>query len=171
MSEPFHPVLPRFIHGGASVSSLQAWVTATWLTAVEVRALIEDIEGAAGEPALVEAVKLRILEVLLEIELELANRPKPSNVHALAHVLEFGFREIAEIHGDRVAGAFGLGSGESSNLERFWCELVAGFPGGLPDPLKAEGQGEMLRALQVWNRACKTLGVEADFLRPLLMDV
>jgi hypothetical protein len=144
--------------------------------AVDGRAFIEDLEGAAEQPELVAVLRWRLAEFFLELDLILQGACPVEDWHHAAIALEHGLSEIADVDGHELVAQCGLGdtgrSAESAlELFRFWEGLVAAFPGRLPDPLQPAGQSELLRALRHWSKLCDAVGIPADFLQSLLQDV
>jgi hypothetical protein len=169
---------PRLLAGRTRTGqeAVEAWVTAAWLLAVEGRALIEDLEGGREQPALRRAVKLRLVELICQVDAHLAREAPPDDLHALALALEYGFGQVVQADGPQVLEWFQLdedleGAGAATDrVVALWGRLVDEFPGRLPDPLLSEGQGQMLRALRGWSKLAARTGVDAAFLKPFLQD-
>jgi hypothetical protein len=156
--------------------AVQAWVTAAWLLAVEGRAYLEDLAGGTDQPQLRQVVRLRLLELLLDIDCRLAGSVPLDEGHRLAVALEYGLHELAELDGADLVGLFAL-DGEfgaahegDGQVRALWDRICAAFPGRLPDPLLATGQREILQALRLWSALCTAAGIDAAFLEPLLKD-
>lgn len=175
------PLLPAF-HAGLAYDARVAargWVAAAWLLAVELRAYLEDLDGGVRQSDLRRVVALRIVELLVEVDAQLTGARQPHAPHALALALEHGLQFVADVPGrdlleilqldiplDRAQDDCGVHS-----VRKFAERLLAEFPGELPNPLQAGGQGEMLRALRAWSKLADAAGVDASFLEPLLKAV
>ncbi|HEV2371164.1 MAG TPA: DUF6031 family protein [Streptosporangiaceae bacterium] len=162
--------------GLAPEHAVRAWSTAAWLLAVEGRAYLEDMAGGVDQPELRWIVRLRLAELLLDIDLLLGGYAAIQDGHQLAMALEYGLHTVAEVDGPRLVSLFALGGGPGGPahgdgaVPQLWEELCAAFPGRLPNPLLASGQREILRALRYWSKLCTAAGTDAAFLEPFLKD-
>ena len=163
-------VLPRLNQGAGRICDLEGWLASSWLLAVELSSLVQDVQGQNIDVSLVEAVKLRMVEVLLQVEERMTGQVETKGIHALPQALQSGFREILDLPADAVPAAFSLGTPDSARVHQLWQRLLEGFPGELPDAVVASGQGAVLRALRDWSKACEAAGIDSSFLTPLLMD-
>ena len=163
-------VLPRLHQGAGRIPDLEGWLASSWLLAVELSSLVQDVEGRNIDPSLVEAVKLRMVEVLLQVEERMTGQVETKGIHALPQALESGFREILHLPADAIPAAFSLGTPDATRLHRLWRGLLDAFPGELPDTVVASGQGAVLRALRDWSKVSEAAGIDSSFLTPLLMD-
>jgi hypothetical protein len=156
--------------------AVRAWVTAAWLLAVEGRAYMEDLEGGADQPQLRQAVRLRLVELLLDTDSLLVGYSEMADGHQLAVALEYGLREVAQLDGARLVRLFALdeefGADKCTDgaVTELWDRICAEFPGELPNPLVPSGQREILRALRYWSKLCTAAGIDAGFLEPFLKD-
>jgi len=159
--------------------AVRAWVTAAWLLAVEGRAYVEDLAGGADQPQLRQVVRMRLLELLLAVDWQLAGCAPPADEHQLALALEFGLGEVADLDGAELIRLFALDTGlggdgadavDDGAVPELWDRLCAAFPGALPDPLLASGQRAVLQALRSWSALCTAARIDASFLEPLLKD-
>jgi hypothetical protein len=162
--------------GRAPGAEVQALCVAAFKLAVDGRAFIEDIEGAAEQPELLAVLRWRFADFLGELDLILRGTAPVDDWHHAALALEYGLSEVADLDGPTLASCCGLGdigqgSESASSILAFWDGLLASFPGQLPDPLKPSGQGELLRALRNWNKLCVATQTPADFLQSLLQEV
>ena len=160
---------------GSTGEQVQAWITAAWLLAVELRAYLEDLQGGRAQPGMRYVVRSRILELVVQIDAHLAGVTPPDEEHALAFGLEMGLGELARLDGEAVAELFGLAGAIDSRdrdaaVEAFSQCLLEQFPGDLPNPLEPSGQGELLQAMRTWSKLCAEAGIDASFLAPLLQD-
>ncbi|MFF8642017.1 DUF6031 family protein [Streptomyces sp. NPDC015345] len=165
--------------GLPAARAVEAWATAAWLLAVEGRAYLEDLEGGTDQPQLRRVVRVKLLELLLDIDTRLSGAVPVAEEHQLALALEYGLHDLADLEGPSLIEVFALaddadhadaaapGDGE---VPRLWERLCAEFPGELPDPLQASGQREILRALRNWSKLCTAAGTDAAFLEPFLKD-
>lgn len=159
--------------GLAPARAVQAWATAAWLLSVEGRAYLEDLEGGADQPDLREVVRLRLLELLFDIDEVLAGHAPAADGHQLALALEYGLQHVGELPGPTLAAIFTQAEEIVTidrGIEALWERLCAEFPGELPNPLVASGQRAILRALRAWNKLCAAARSDASFLEPLLKD-
>ncbi|MEV0174399.1 DUF6031 family protein [Streptomyces sp. NPDC050803] len=161
--------------GLPAAQAVEAWATAAWLLAVEGRAYLEDLEGGADQPLLRRAVRIKLLELLYDIDTRLAGAVPVAEEHQLALALEYGLHDLAGLDGDRLAEVFALAADDEGDtgdglVPQLWERLCAAFPGELPDPLQASGQREILRALRNWSKLCTAAGTDAAFLEPFLKD-
>jgi hypothetical protein len=156
--------------------AVEAWATAAWLLAVEGRAYLEDLEGGAEQPQLRHVVRLKLLELLLDIDTRLSGAVPVAEEHRLALALEYGLHDLAELDGDQLARMFALDQGLESEVpgdglvRELWQLLCAAFPGELPDPLQPSGQREIILALRYWSKLCTAAGTDASFLEPFLKE-
>ncbi|NDZ78898.1 hypothetical protein G3I19_10240 [Streptomyces sp. SID10853] len=170
------PAFPSVTTGHAmpSAQGVAAWVQAAWLMLAEGRAYVEDLEGGEEQPQMQQAVKLRFLEQLLDIDLRLAGRVPVDDAHCLAVALEYGMTEVLGASGTDLVEVFGLeeefGGDECQvgSVYPLWERLLAAFPGELPDRLVAEGQRDMLLTLRTWAELARRAGLDIGFLAPFM---
>jgi hypothetical protein len=176
-SEPRRPVewFPAIAKGEPYPTEprIRSLITAVWKLAIDGRALIEDMEGAAGEPQLAAVLKLNFLELLLEIDLELAGSAAIEEEHLLPLALERGLFNIARLEGSRVVdGVIGdIQTASTDTVMESWAHLLAAFPGEIPNPLLADGQGPLLRSLRNWSKLCRECQIREEFLTPLIKAI
>ncbi|MEU6357427.1 DUF6031 family protein [Streptomyces sp. NPDC047072] len=157
-------------------TAVRAWATAAWLMQVDGRAYVEDLDGGAEQPQLRQVVKLRLLELLAEIDIRLTGAEPAGEGHLLALALEYGLHEVCTATGPELAQLFDLDQefggdlADDAGVRELWNALCEAFPGQIPDPLVASGQGEVLRALRDWSKLCTAAGTDAAFLEPFLKD-
>ncbi|MBT0773329.1 hypothetical protein KIH74_30570 [Kineosporia sp. J2-2] len=159
--------------GLPAASAVEAWATAAWLLAVEGRAYLEDLEGGADQPLLRRVVRVKLLELLYDIDTRLAGCLPVAEEHQLALALTYGLHDVAGLEGADLVEVFALAADDDETdglVPQLWDRLCAAFPGDLPDPLQAGGQREILRALRHWSRMCAAAGTDAGFLEPFLKD-
>ncbi|WP_055480121.1 DUF6031 family protein [Sphaerimonospora mesophila] len=160
--------------GLPGAQAVEAWATAAWLLAVEGRAYLEDLEGGADQPLLRRVVRIKLLELLYDIDTRLSGTVTIAEEHRLALALEYGLHDLASLDGESLVEVFALAPDDPDHADglvpQLWERLCAAFPGELPDPLKASGQREILRALRNWSKLCTAAGTEAAFLEPFLKD-
>lgn len=167
---------PALLRGLASPAqqTLQSTIQTAWLLLIDGNALIEDFEGAAGEKDLVDVLKLRFVELLVEIDFALDGHDGAEEYHFLPTALDSGLHALGHVDGAAIQELLKLGVTETdphARLQVIWEAIVAAFPGDLPNPLLADGQGDVLRALQNWSRLCRAAEVDDSFLGPLVQAV
>jgi hypothetical protein len=153
---------------------VEALVTAAWTLAIDGRALIEDFEGGAEESFLIDTLKLKLIEFLLDLDLILRGVTNIDEEHLLPLALERGLSEVARLDGAGLVAAIGLGANDDYPNERIhdlWSELLAAFPAEVPNPLLADGQGPLLRALRNWSKFCRAAEVTDTFLTKLIKAI
>ena len=157
-------------------AAVRAWATVAWLMSVDGRAYVEDLDGGVEQPQLRQVVKLRLLELLSEMDTRLTGAEPAAEGHQLALALEYGLHEVCQATGPELAQLFALEQefgGEDTDdagVRELWDGLCEAFPGQIPDPLVASGQSEVLRALRDWSKLCTAAGTDAAFLEPFLKD-
>lgn len=157
-------------------AAVRAWATTAWLMSVDGRAYVEDLDGGADQPQLRQVVKLRLLELLCEIDTRLTGAEPAGEGHQLALALEYGLHEVCSAGGPELAQLFDLDQefggdlADDAGVRDLWNALCEAFPGQIPDPLVASGQSEVLRALRDWSKLCTAAGTDAAFLEPFLKD-
>jgi hypothetical protein len=153
---------------------VEALITAGWTLAIDGRALIEDFEGGAEESSLIDILKLKLIEFLLDIDLILRGVTSIDEEHLLPLALERGLSEVAKLDGAGLVAVVGLDANDDHPNERIhdlWNELLAAFPGEVPNPLLADGQGPLLRALRNWSKLCRAADVTDTFLTKLVKAI
>jgi hypothetical protein len=159
---------------GAAV--VEAWTTVAWLLAVEGRAYLEDIEGGADQPQMRAVVKLRLLELLADLDARLSGSHPPGEDHLLAMAIEYGLDEVIRLEGAQLIECADLRDslldehGTDEGIYVLFQSLFDAFPGELPDPLVPSGQGEILRAMQTWSKLGAELGIDIAYLRGFMED-
>jgi Family of unknown function (DUF6031) len=161
-------------HAMPGPQAVEAWVVAAWLMLAEGRAYVEDLIGGVDQPQMRQAVKLRFLEQLFDIDRRLAGQAPVDDAHCLAMALEYGMREVVEASGPDLVQVFNLTEefgGDTcrvGEIHVLWERLLEAFPGELPDRLVADGQRDMLRTLRVWARLARAAGLDIGFLAPFM---
>lgn len=159
-----------------AAAAAAAWTTVAWLLAVEGRAYLEDIEGGADQPQMRAVVKLRLLELLADLDARLADALPPGEDHLLAIALEYGLDEAIRLDGAQLIECVDLRDslldeeGTDEGIRALFQTLFDDFPGELPDPLVPAGQGEILRAMQTWSKLGAELGIDITYLRGFMED-
>lgn len=162
--------------GRDAAAVAEAWTTVAWLLAVEGRAYLEDIEGGAEQPQMRAVVKLRLLELLADLDARLAGSRPPGEDHLLAIALEYGLDEMIQLDGVQLIESVDLRDGlldehgTDEGIRLLFQLLFDDFPGELPDPLVPSGQGEVLRAMQTWSELGAELGIDISYLRGFMED-
>lgn len=157
-------------------TAVRAWATAAWLMSVDGRAYVEDLDGGVEQPQLRQVVKLRLLELLYELDTRLTGAEPAGDGHLLALSLEYGLSEVCRATGPELAELFTLDEEfggddvDDRAVRELWEGLFDAFPGRVPDPLVASGQSEVIRALRNWSKLCSAAGTDAAFLEPFLKD-
>ncbi|MEU3165745.1 DUF6031 family protein [Streptosporangium sp. NPDC006930] len=171
------PVFPQVRAGHARpvTAAVEAWIQAAWLMLAEGRSYIEDIEGGTDQPQMQSAVKLRLLEQLVDVDNRLAGRVPVADAHCLALGLEYGLQEVAQATGTDLIEIFALaeefgGPGSHDEIFVFWERLLEAFPGELPDRLIAQGQRDMLVTLRSWAALSRAAGLDIGFLTPFMKE-
>jgi hypothetical protein len=152
---------------------LRSLITLAWKLAIDGRALIEDMEGALDEPQLMAVLKFKYLELLLDLDLDLGGFSPLGEEHLLPLALERGLCEVARCDGSALAERV-LGDPQSTSATSVmsnWNGLLAAFPGEIPNPLLADGQGPLLRSLRNWSKLCRQCGIDEQFLTPLIKAI
>lgn len=145
--------------------------------AIDVRAFLEDVDGGADFPHYLKNLKLRLLEMLMELNLLLSYDNTMSEDHYAALALEYGVGEVAGLSGGELVDTFGLLDGfadESVDMEgvvSLFNRLIDEFPGEIPDPLVPKGQRHLLNALRNWDKICRANGVDTQFIEDLMKEV
>jgi hypothetical protein len=157
-----------------AASHAEALINAAWKLAVDGRALIEDFEGGADEPALVGVLKLKLIELIIEIDLNLRGVPGLNEDHLLPLALQRGLSEVALLDGAALVAAIDFGADlqrPDEHIGELWDRLLEAFPGEVPNPLLADGQGPLLRALRNWSKLCRVGQVDDAFLTKLIKAI
>lgn len=168
---------PRLTGGvGVEGSSMaRATISAAWLMMSELYAYLEDLEGAVDVPDASALIKVKIAELLVQIDCILGRTAVLDDEHRLPWLLEYGLCEVINLPGTDMARLLGLFSVNDDAEVRRVCQLIRdlieAFPGELVDSLQAQNQGRVLRFLRSCDKACTTLGCDAGFLVPLMKSL
>ena len=158
-------------------NEIYALATFAFKLAVDVRAFLEDIEGARQDPHYLKTLKLRLLEMLYELNLVISSAGPMDELHFAALALEYGTPDIALLNGPALIETFGLWDDfDSEDVDiggavELFARMLDEFPGEIPDPLVPSGQGVLLKALRNWDKICRTAQVDAKFIEDLLKEV
>jgi len=149
-------------------------VELSWLLMGEGFPILEDIEGAAGDPDLLACLRISLAEFLAELDQRLTGADIAAD-HRLAVALERGTTEIRDWSGAEFAEAMGLTAPADPTLipklQALWAALLADYPIELVDPLQPDTQGKVLRALRDWTKLCDAAGVDTEFLKEMMKAV
>jgi hypothetical protein len=158
-------------------NEIYAQATFAFKLAVDVRAFLEDIDGALQHPHYLKTLKLRLLEMLYELNLVISYAGPMDELHFAALALEYGVPDIAQLDGPTLIDIFGLWDDfnsenvDISGVTDLFEQIIEEFPGEVPDPLVPSGQSVLLKALRNWDKICRTAQVNAKFIEDLLKEV
>ncbi|MBI0330004.1 DUF6031 family protein [Burkholderia plantarii] len=152
-----------------------------WLLMTELQAYLEDLEGAADTPDVVDVLRIKIAELLLDVDYRLSGAVAPDELHAFALCAEYGLSEVAMLPGAEAVRRLGGGAacdahdehdghGAAALIDTLQAALAA-FPGELFNPLLPGTQGQVLRTLRAWDKLCRLTGQDASFLAPLMRSL
>lgn len=168
---------PR-IHAGYRFDAgehVTSTISAAWLLMTELRAYIEDLAGARDIPDAAALVKIKIAELLLQVDAVLGRAVVPHEMHRLPLLMAYGLSDVAAMDGPAATRLLGLDvptdGAEVDRLIGVLEELLAAFPSDLVDALQPENQGHVLRFLRSANKACERVGCDAGFLAPLMTSL
>ncbi|KPW84358.1 hypothetical protein SAMN05216596_101747 [Pseudomonas congelans] len=156
----------------------QKLISVAWLLMTELEAYLEDLDGAADEPLVVDALRIKLAELMVDIDCRLAGADTPNELHQFALFSEYGLTDVIahtgpvavewlDIRADSAAGH----DNEAEWLIEVFRELLDAFPGKLFNPLLPGTQGQVLRTLRDWDRSCRLAGGDAAFLAPLMRSL
>lgn len=150
-------------------------ISAAWLLMTELRAYIEDLAGARDVPDAAALVKIKIAELLLQVDAVLGRAAVPHEMHRLPLLMAYGLSDVAAMDGPGATRLLGLDvvtdGAEVDRLVGVLETLLAAFPSDLVDALQPENQGHVLRFLRSANKACERVGCDAGFLAPLMTSL
>ncbi|WP_366520555.1 DUF6031 family protein [Robbsia andropogonis] len=165
------------VHDGAMHAETLASVS--WMLMTELQSYIEDLEGAANSLEVVNVLRIKLAELLVDIDCRLAGAAPPDELHQFPLFAEYGVAEVTTSACDNPARWIGIGqqSGElaqhidAAALIDLFNGLLAAFPGELFNPLLPDTQGQVLRTLRNWDKLCRLAGRDAAFLAPLMRSL
>ncbi|ATV18232.1 hypothetical protein A584_03610 [Pseudomonas syringae pv. theae ICMP 3923] len=156
----------------------QKLISVAWLLMTELEAYLEDLEGAASEPRVIDALRIKLAELMVDIDCRLAGADTPDELHQFALFTEYGLSDVIAHSGQVAVEWLGVPcdttadrSDEASRLIELFKEVLAAFPGKLFNPLLPGTQGQVLRTLRDWDRSCRLAGRDAAFLAPLMRSL
>jgi hypothetical protein len=158
-------------------NEIYALATFAFKLAVDVRAFLEDMEGAGQHPHYMKTLKLRLLEMLYELQLVISSAGPMEELHFAALALEYGVPDITLLDGPGLIEIFRLWDDlesedvDISGVMGFFARILEEFPGEIPDPLIPSGQSILLKALRNWDKICQAEQVDAKFIEDLLKEV
>lgn len=150
-----------------------------WLVMTELQAYVEDLQGAADSHEVIDVLRVKLAELLLEIDCRLAGATVPDELHRLPLFVEYGLADVVMVPGEQAAGWIGFDkpldrsvpSADAATLIDLFNEMLASFPGDLFNPLLPGTQGQVLRTLRNWDKLCRLAGRDAAFLAPLMRSL
>ncbi|MGB7369906.1 DUF6031 family protein [Erythrobacter sp.] len=142
-------------------------VIVRWKIMTELRALIEDLEGAEDHD-LVETLSIKLVELLVEMDLDLQGAEGIDKDHLHAFGMQFGLTQLAHIDGQRLAEAFRQDPIEKAILLENCNRLIIALPGDIPDPLQPDGQSDTLRAMRSWSKLAASTDADISALNELI---
>lgn len=150
-------------------------ISAAWLLMTELRAYIEDLVGARDIPDAAALIKIKIAELLVQVDCVLGGVAVPQEMHRLPLLMAFGLCDVAALDGARASRLLGLDvptdAPEVDRLIATLEDLLQAFPSDLVDALQPQNQGQVLRFLRQANKACQGVGCDAGFLAPLMTSL
>ncbi len=181
---------PRLIAGYLHPAAAQAETLASvaWLVMTEMHAYLEDLEGAVDTPDVVDVLRVKLAELLADLDCRLSGSSTQDELHQLPLLLEYGLTQVAYSSGEDVAHWMGFGarsapsqpagarsnSFDASDARRLidvFTAMLSTFPGTLFNPLLPGTQGQVLRTLRAWDKMCRLAGRDAAFLIPLMKSL
>ena len=142
-------------------------VVVRWKVMTELRALMEDIEGAEQDD-LVETLSIKLVELLVEMELDLQGAEGIDKDHFHAFGMQFGLTHLARIDGRELAAALRSGAIGKDRLLENCNRLIEALPGHVPDPLQPNGQSDTLRAMRSWSKLAASTNADISVLNELM---
>jgi len=173
---PTEPIcwLPRLNAGHRTPSrhQVESGITAAWLLMTELYAYLEDLAGARAQPDAAGLIKVKIAELLVQIDCVLAGLAVPDEPHRLPLLMQYGLGDVAALDGPAAIAVLGLDrltdGPEVDRLIAVMTALSQAFPIALVDALQPANQGHLLRFLRSASKACDHVGCDAGFLAPLM---
>jgi hypothetical protein len=192
---------PRLAAGYVHDAARQAETLASvaWMLMTELQAYIEDLEGATHAPDVVDVLRIKLAELLVDLDCRLAGAAVPDELHQFPLFVEYGVTNIALSAGADAARWIGMGPRaaavmpdavpdtapdiasdatpdaaprtDAGTLIDLLNGLLAAFPGALFNPLLPGTQGQVLRTLRNWDKLCRLAGRDASFLAPLMRSL
>ncbi|KAG8148795.1 DUF6031 family protein [Burkholderia catarinensis] len=165
------------VRNGAALAETLASVA--WLLMTELQAYLEDLEGAADTTDVVDVLRIKIAELLIDMDYRLSGAIPPDELHAFALCAEYGLSEVAMLPGAEAVCRLGVGDdAHGATSDRHAAALIAkleaaleAFPGELFNPLLPGTQGQVLRTLRAWDKLCRLTSQDASFLAPLMRSL
>ncbi|MCF5803880.1 MULTISPECIES: DUF6031 family protein [Pseudomonas syringae group] len=171
---------PR-LGGGYSypaAEQVEKLISVAWLLMTELEAYLEDLEGAKAEPRVIDALRIKLAELMVDIDCRLAGADTPSELHQFALFTEYGLSDVIAHSGETAIDWLGIPKNvtveedyEAGRLIDLFREVLDAFPGKLFNPLLPGTQGQVLRTLRDWDRSCRLAGRDAAFLAPLMRSL
>ncbi|OUM08545.1 hypothetical protein BW686_04290 [Pseudomonas syringae] len=171
---------PR-LGGGYSYAAgdhVEKLIAVAWLLMTELEAYLEDLEGATGEPRVVHALRIKLAELMVDIDCRLAGADTPNELHQFALFAEYGLSDVIAHSGETAIDWLGIPTDVTADCEDdagrlidLFKEVLNAFPGKLFNPLLPGTQGQVLRTLRDWDRSCRLAGRDAAFLAPLMRSL
>lgn len=141
-----------------------------WLGVVDLQNVLEDVEGADGRPAYLETLRLRLIELLQQMDgLLTGPAAQRQEGHRLAYALQHGIAFLgwnAETLRARLLldGAMpGYATLQECLVTRIRA-VVHGIPGDVPEAQGSQAQRHMLRAMRDWSALADAAGTDIAFL-------
>lgn len=172
---------PRLLAGYTypAGTQIEKMISVAWLLMTELEAYLEDLEGAISAPRVVAALRVKLAELMVDVDCRLAGAPPPSELHQFALFVEYGLCEVIASPDEAAAVWLGFPSAtddldrfeDPSVLIRLFKEMLEAFPGEMFNPLLPGTQGQVLRTLRTWDKSCRLAGRDAAFLAPLMRSL
>ncbi|MBI6705403.1 DUF6031 family protein [Pseudomonas viridiflava] len=156
----------------------QKLISVAWLLMTELEAYIEDLQGAADEPRVIDALRVKLAELMIDIDCRLAGAQSTHELHQFALFAEYGLSDVIAHSAETALGWLGIphpdrkaDADEALRLIGLFRAILSAFPGTLFNPLLPGTQGQVLRTLRDWDKSCRLAGRDAAFLAPLMRSL
>lgn len=158
-------ITPNPIVGGSARNIVDFY----WLGTVDLQNLLEDIEGADGRLSYLLSLRLRLIELLQQMDGLVAGSAAQRNEHhRLAYALQHGISFLdwsAKVLRARLLFDASL---DFSVLQEELTEQVRvvlrQIPGDIPEAQGPQAQRHMLRAMRDWSALASSAGADIGFL-------
>jgi hypothetical protein len=149
------PFLSRGLAPG-TIDDLPRLYRFYWQACTLLETFFEDVRGTDGREAYLRTLKLRLIEVLYELDESLGSRPPIARIHRLAVALEVGCRTLGDCDGADLTDLFFDGcpdpAMEADRINGLADRFLADVPGDIQAALNTNGQRYILGMLRLWSK-------------------
>lgn len=136
-----------------AASQAETLASVAWLLMTELHAYIEDLEGAADTDDVVDVLRLKLAELLTDLDCRLSGASTPDELHQFPLLIEYGLTQVTYSSGADTAQWMGFGTyrGMANAENAANAANINDMQDDAPQDTLSEPQSEGARLIALFN--------------------